>query len=40
MLSDAMLDKGDLDGRAVWRHILKAVEVLLANEPASGAKVQ
>ena len=24
----AMLDKGDLDGAAVWRRILRAVEVL------------
>ena len=26
--ADAMLEKGDLDGYAVWRRILRAVEVL------------
>ncbi len=28
MRADAMLDKGDLDGYAVWRRILRAVEEL------------
>ncbi len=26
MKADAMLDKGDLDGDAVWKRILRAVE--------------
>ena len=28
MRADAMLDKGDLDGCAVWKRILRAVEEL------------
>ncbi len=35
--ADAMLDKGDLDGYAVWRQILRAVGVLQRAEP--GARV-
>ncbi len=31
MRADAMLDKGDLDGYAVWRRILRAVEELQGN---------
>ncbi len=34
--ADAMLDKGDLDGAAVWKRILRAVEELQSVEPASG----
>ena len=30
---DEFLDKGDLDGAAVWRRILKAVEELQAMAP-------
>ena len=37
MRADAMLDKGDLDGAAVWRRILRAVEELRRTEP--GARV-
>ena len=37
MQADAMLEKGDLDGYAVWRRILKAVEELRRTEP--GARV-
>ena len=33
MRVDAMLEAGDLGGRAVWRRILKAVEELLRTEP-------
>ncbi len=37
MRADAMLDKGDLDGYAVWKRILRAVEELLSKErPAGG----
>ena len=35
--ADAMLEKGDLDGYAVWRRILQAVEELGRVEP--GAQV-
>ncbi len=33
MRADAMLEKGDLDGCAVWRRILRAVENLQRLEP-------
>ena len=39
MRADAMLQKGDLDGRAVWKRIVKAVNELLADKPSSGAKL-
>ncbi len=39
MRADAMLDKGDLEGYAVWRRILRAVEELQGTEPAPGAQV-
>ncbi len=32
MRADAMLDKGDLDGCATWKRILRAVEELLRIE--------
>ncbi len=32
MRADAMLDKGDLDGYAVWKRVVKAVEELLIKE--------
>jgi hypothetical protein len=35
--ADAMLEKGDLDGYAVWKRILRAVEELQRVEP--GARV-
>ncbi len=35
MRADAMLDKGDLDGYAVWKRILLAVEELQRAEPVS-----
>jgi hypothetical protein len=37
MRADAMLDKGDLDGVAVWKWILRAVEELQGT--ATGARV-
>ncbi len=37
MRADAMLDKGDLGGYAVWKRILRAVEELQRVEP--GARV-
>ncbi len=39
MRADAMLDKGDLDGVATWRRILRAVEELQGTEPNPGAAV-
>ena len=39
MRADAMLDKGDLDGAAVWRRILGAVEEIQRVEPRPGGKV-
>ena len=33
MRADAMLEAGDLDGLAVWRRILRAVEELRRMEP-------
>ncbi len=39
MRVDAMLEAGDLDGRAVWRRILAAVEELMRTEPAARDRV-
>ena len=39
MRADAMLGKGDLDGCAVWRRILRAVEDLQCAKPEQGGKV-
>jgi hypothetical protein len=33
MQSDSLLDAGDLEGAAVWRKILKAIEVMQATAP-------
>ena len=33
MRADAMLEKGDLGGCAVWKRILRAVEELQRTEP-------
>ena len=33
--ADALLDKGDMDGRAVWIRIIAAIKVLEAQEPDS-----
>ncbi len=40
MRADALLDKGDLDGAAVWKRIVKAVEELLSKERPAGVTVQ
>ncbi len=40
MRADAMLDKGDLDGYAVWKRILRAVGELLSKVRPDGATVQ
>ena len=39
MRADAMLEAGDLDGCAVWKRILKAVEELQGTAPKSGEAV-
>ncbi len=39
MRIDELLDKGDLDGRAVWVRILKAVEELLSEERPERVRV-
>ncbi len=40
MRADALLEAGDLDGLAVWKRILRAVEELEAMEPDPGAFIQ
>ncbi len=40
MHADAMLERGDLDGLAVWKRILAvAIEVLVETRPGDGAAV-
>ncbi len=39
MRADAMLDKGDLDGYAAWKRLLRAVGELLSKERPDGATV-
>ncbi len=36
MRADAMLDKGDLDGYAVWKRVVKAVEELQTTVLGTG----
>ena len=36
MRADAMLASGDLEGQAVWKRVLRAVEELVRKEPAKG----
>ena len=38
-LADAMFEKGDLNGYAVFKRILRAVEELRGQEPKSGEAV-
>ncbi len=38
--ADAMLDRGDLGGYAVWKRIVKAVEELLSKERPAGVTAQ
>ncbi len=40
MRADAMLEKDDLDGYAVWKRIVRAVEELLSKERPAGMTVQ
>jgi hypothetical protein len=39
MRADAMLEAGDLEGRAVWLRIIKVVDELLAKERPASAKL-
>ncbi len=39
MRADAMLEKGDLDGYATWKRILRAVRELLRSERVQGERV-
>ncbi len=39
MRADAMLEKGDLDGYATWKRVVKAIEELRRVEPGPGGKV-
>ena len=39
MRADELMDAGDMDGRAVWLRIVKAVEELLSEERPEGEKV-
>ena len=39
MRADELLEAGDLDGCAVWKRILRAVEELQRAEPGPGAQV-
>ena len=39
MQADAMLEKGDLDGRAVWLRIIGAIEELLRGRPEPGDSI-
>ena len=39
MRADAMLEKGDLEGAATWRRILRAVEELQGTAPKPGEAV-
>ncbi len=40
MRADAMLDKGDMEGYAVFKRIVKATEELLSKERPDGATLQ
>ena len=39
MRADELLDAGDVDGRAVWKSILAAIEELLSGERPEDATV-
>jgi hypothetical protein len=38
--ADELLEKGDLEGSAVWQRIMTAIEKLQAQKPALGETVQ
>jgi hypothetical protein len=39
MRADELFDAGDLDGQAVWKRILAAVDELLSEERPEGVEV-
>ncbi len=39
MRADELMEAGDMEGRAVWLRIVKAVEELLSEERPEGEKV-
>ena len=39
MRADEMLEAGDLDGQAIWKRILAAVDELLSKERPKDAKL-
>ena len=39
MWADDLMEAGDMEGEAVWRRIVKAIEELLSEERAEGEKV-
>ena len=39
MRADELLDAGDMDGQAVWKRIITAIEELQSKELPEGAKV-
>jgi len=40
MKADTLLEAGDIDGQAIWKRILAAVDELLLEAPPRGAGVQ
>ncbi len=38
--ADVMLERGDMDGYAVWKQIVRAVEEMQRTEPAIGEVLQ
>ena len=40
MMADKMLERGDLDGRAIWKRILKAIDELLSDKSPGGRGLQ
>ncbi len=39
IVADELMETGDMEGRAVWKLILKAIEELVSEERPDGAKV-
>jgi len=39
MRADELMDTGDMEGRAVWLRIVKAIEELVSEERPEGEKV-
>ena len=40
MRADGLHEKGDLDGYAVWRRIIREIDELLRKTPAYGERLQ